>query len=54
MLIIAVFLLSVSACGYKAAPFYSEDAPQGDENVEFIIQKTDIETNENREKIDEI
>ena len=50
MFIIAVFLLSVSACGYKAAPFYSEDAPQGDDNVEFIIQKQNIENDENREK----
>jgi len=49
-LIIAVFLLSVSACGYKAAPFYSEDAPQSDENVEFVIQKTDVKSNESREK----
>ena len=50
MFIIAVFLLSVSACGYKAAPFYSEDAPQGDDNVEFIIQKQNIQNDENREK----
>ena len=50
MLIIAVFLLSVSACGYKAAPFYSEDAPEGDENVEFIIEKQNIDNNENSEK----
>ena len=49
MLIIAVFLLSVSACGYKAAPFYSEDAPAGDENVEFIIQKQNIDNNESSE-----
>ncbi len=49
-LIIAVFLLSVSACGYKAAPFYSEDAPQGDENVEFIIQKKGVDNNESCEK----
>ena len=50
MLIIAVFLLSVSACGYKADPFYSEDAPQSDENVEFIIQKQNIDNNESSEK----
>ena len=50
MLIIAVFLLSVSACGYKAAPFYSEDAPEGDENVEFIIQKQNIDNNESSEQ----
>ncbi len=50
MFIIAVFLLSVSACGYKAAPFYSEDAPEGDENVEFIIKKQNIDNNESSEK----
>jgi len=50
MFIIAVFLLSVSACGYKAAPFYSDDAPEGDENVEFIIQKQSVESNESCEK----
>ena len=50
MFIIAVFLFSVSACGYKAAPFYSEDAPEGDENVEFILQKQNLENNESCEK----
>ena len=45
-----MFLLSVSACGYKAAPFYSEDAPEGDENVEFIIQKQSIDNNESSEQ----
>ena len=50
MLIIAMFLLSVSACGYKAAPFHSEDAPEGDENVEFIIQKQNIDNNESSEQ----
>ena len=43
MLIIAVFLLSVSACGYKADPFYTEDAPKSDENVEFIIKKQNMD-----------
>ena len=50
MLIIAVFLLSVSACGYKAAPFYSEDAPESDENVEFIIQKQNMDNNKSSEQ----
>ena len=50
MLIIAVFLLSISACGYKDAPFYSEEAPASDENVEFIIQETNIGNNESYEK----
>lgn len=39
MLIIAVFLLGLSGCGYKADPFYQEDAPAGDENVEFKIKQ---------------
>ena len=50
MLIIAMFLLSVSACGYKDAPFYTEDAPEGDENVEFIIEKQNIDNNDSSEK----
>ena len=50
MLIIAMFLLSVSACGYKASPFYSQDAPEGDDNVEFIIQKKSVDNNKSCEK----
>ena len=42
MLIITVFLLSLSGCGYKAPPYYLEDAPQGDENVEFKVKKVDV------------
>jgi predicted small lipoprotein YifL len=37
--IIAMFLLSLSGCGYKADPYYLEEAPKGDNNVEFIIKK---------------
>ncbi|MBN2816683.1 MAG: hypothetical protein JXQ67_08360 [Campylobacterales bacterium] len=37
-LIIAIFLLSLNACGYKAPPYYIEDTPVADENVEFILQ----------------
>jgi len=48
--IIAVFLLSLSACGYKDAPFYGEDTPASDENVEFIIQNTYSENNESSDK----
>jgi len=29
----------VSGCGYKAPPYYMEEAPDEDENVEFIIKK---------------
>jgi len=44
--IIAIFLLSLSGCGYKAAPYYQEDAPSGDENVEFILEKKSFDNNE--------
>jgi predicted small lipoprotein YifL len=39
MLIIAMFLLGLSGCGYKANPYYLENAPEADENVEFKIKK---------------
>lgn len=38
-LIISSFTLSLNGCGYKKAPYYLEEAPQGDENVEFIIKE---------------
>jgi len=40
-----MFLLSLSGCGYKADPYYLEEAPKGDNNVEFIIKKP-IDTDE--------
>ncbi|MBU0721509.1 hypothetical protein KJ877_09215 [bacterium] len=48
--IIAMFLLSLSGCGYKKAPYYLENAPEGDENVEFIIKEPN-ENNSTREGI---
>jgi hypothetical protein len=36
MLIITIFLLGISGCGYKADPFYGESSSLGDENVTFI------------------
>jgi len=47
MLIIASFLLSLNACGYKAAPYYEEDVPKGDENVEFILKKKSFSQDNN-------
>ncbi|QOY53527.1 hypothetical protein HUE87_01885 [Candidatus Sulfurimonas marisnigri] len=44
--IIAMFLLSLSGCGYKADPYYLEEAPQSDENVKFIIKKPNDKSNE--------
>jgi len=39
MLIIAGFLFSLNGCGYKADPYYQKEAPQSDENIEFILEK---------------
>ncbi|WP_457746463.1 hypothetical protein [Sulfurimonas sp.] len=49
MLIIASFLLSLNACGYKAAPYYEQSAPAGDKNVEFILQKKSFGTDDSNE-----
>lgn len=40
LLIIAVFVLSLSGCGYKAPPFYSDGEPIGDKNVKFIKKQS--------------
>gem|GEM_PF-1080420 len=37
--IIASFLLSLNACGYKAPPYYMQEAPNSDSNVEFILKQ---------------
>jgi len=42
-------LFSLSGCGYKAPPYYEEEPPKGDENVEFIIKNKEIIKNENNE-----
>lgn len=39
MLIIAMFLLGLSGCGYKASPFYTQEVSSADENVKFIIKE---------------
>ena len=36
--IIALFLLSLSGCGYKKAPYYEDKTPTSDENVKFSIK----------------
>jgi len=46
MLIITSFLLSLSACGYKAPPYYEETVPQGDKNVAFHYKEKNFENNE--------
>ena len=47
-----MFLLSLSGCGYKANPYYLEDAPQSDENVDFILKKSTVDSSENNESCD--
>jgi len=42
-------LLSLSGCGYKAAPYYEETAPVEDENVKFIIQEPTTLKNDTNE-----
>lgn len=37
MFIIASFLLSLNACGFKADPYYEKEAPASDKNVKFTI-----------------
>ncbi|MDQ7045723.1 MAG: hypothetical protein Q9M32_07415 [Sulfurimonas sp.] len=46
ILIIAMFLLGLNGCGYKASPFYTQDAPLGDENVTFKLNTINVENNE--------
>lgn len=46
MAIIAMFLLSLNGCGYKADPYYLESAPKGDDNVKFIIKQPRSDNNE--------
>ncbi|MDD5158080.1 hypothetical protein [Sulfurimonas sp.] len=50
LIIITIFLLSLSGCGYKANPYYQEKAPQGDKNIEFIIQNQNMDDNESVDK----
>lgn len=44
--IITIFLLGFHGCGYKADPFYTQEAPVGDENVEFKLRKVNTDNNE--------
>ena len=48
-----MFLLGLSGCGYKAPPFYVEDAPKdvstSDDNIEFKVTNPDIKKISNTE-----
>jgi predicted small lipoprotein YifL len=48
-LIIASFFLGLSGCGFKAPPYYQEDAPAADKNVKFILEKKSFDNNESCE-----
>jgi predicted small lipoprotein YifL len=50
LVIIAMFLLSLSGCGYKDDPYYLENAPQGDSNIKFIIKKSDNNESDNENR----
>jgi hypothetical protein len=45
-------LLGLSGCGHKADPYYLEEAPVSDENVEFILKKPTLKNSENNESCD--
>jgi len=45
VIIITSFLLSLSACGYKAPPYYEKEVPKGDKNVEFHYKNKTFENN---------
>ena len=40
LLIMILTMLSFSGCGYKANPYYEENTPKSDKNVDFIIKKS--------------
>ena len=40
LLIMLLTILGFSGCGYKANPYYENDAPKSDENVKFTIKKS--------------
>ncbi|WP_294883951.1 MULTISPECIES: hypothetical protein [unclassified Sulfurimonas] len=44
-IIIAMFLLSLSGCGYKASPYYEQEV-QSDKNIKFIIKKPASDNNQ--------
>ena len=42
----------MSGCGYKAAPYYEQNAPVEDENVKFVLETREFNSmvvNENNE-----
>ena len=41
-----MFLLSLSGCGHKSNPYYLENSPKSDNNIEFIIKKPSMDNNE--------
>lgn len=49
MAIITSFLLSLTACGYKAPPYYEQAAPKGDKNVEFHYKDKNFQHIDNNE-----
>jgi len=50
MLIIAMFLLVLSGCGYKANPYYEKNVIVEDKNIKFIIKNNDINKTITNEK----
>jgi hypothetical protein len=46
LIIIAMFLLSLSGCGYKDNPHYFDSEVKSDKSVKFFIKKPSGDNNE--------
>lgn len=46
MAIIAMFLLSLSGCGHRGNPYYTESEAHSDKNVKFFLKKPSGDNNE--------
>ena len=46
VVIIASLLLSISACGYRGAPYHVEQIPMDDKNIDFKLKKKSFDNNE--------
>lgn len=48
LLIIAIFLLGLGGCGYKADPFYNEQKIENESQVIFTQREVNTENNESK------
>jgi len=46
VVIIASLLLSINACGYRGSPYYVDEVPASDKNIDFKLKKKSFDNNE--------